>query len=315
MMKGMRSVAIVQEMRHVIKEFDTLAIRLFLRYFSIPELKIDDESPSPRAGSHWVYSILCSTSLYWPSENDSYESTNRDQISYVDSHSHESSSIFWSHGWQHPVLTSAMQGSEKDITKWSKLESQSVRRERFSLLRESSAMSTGIFSLAMMSGGYHEALHFLLVNGKESEAISQATASGDVQGLGRLSRDLLPSNLPLSILCMQARCLYAFQTQGSDLSTQKNIVEDAADVLIASIKLHYQELDIVDTTEPTTGHKAPSLVLLSKLTLFSSFFEASSSTAKMQALLDEKKLFESSAPLGLAIIPIVLHTIPLREKD
>ena len=35
----------------------------------------------------------------------------------------------------------------------------------------------------------------------------------------------------------------------------------------------------------------------------------------MQALLDEKKLFESSAPLGLAIIPIVLHTIPLREKD
>eukprot|EP00956_Cyclotella_meneghiniana_P008890 scaffold12152_cov52-Cyclotella_meneghiniana.AAC.8 len=165
------------------------------------------------------------------------------------------------------------------------------------------------------AGGYHEALHFLLVNGKESEAISQATASGDVQGLGRLSRDLLPSNLPLSILCMQARCLYAFQTQGSDLSTQKNIVDDAADVLIAFIKSHYKELDIVEATEPTTGQKPPSLLLLSKLTLFSSFFEASSSTAKMQALLDEKKLFESGALLGLAIIPIVLRTIPLREKD
>lgn len=89
---------IVQEMRQVIQKFDTLAIRLSLRYFSIPELKSDNESLSPRAGSHWVYSILRSASLYWPSENDSNKSTNRGQSSFMDSHSHESSSIFWSHG-------------------------------------------------------------------------------------------------------------------------------------------------------------------------------------------------------------------------
>lgn len=50
---------------------------------------------------------------------------------------------------------SAMQGSDKDITKWSKFESESVRRERFLVLRDSGAIHTTI-SLAMMSGGYHE---------------------------------------------------------------------------------------------------------------------------------------------------------------
>ena len=109
-------IYILQEMRHIIKEFDTLAIRLSLRYFSIPELKSDNESLSPRAGSHWVYSILRSASLYRPSENDSNKSTNRGQSSFMDSHSHESSSIFWSHSWKHPILMSAMQGSDKDMT-------------------------------------------------------------------------------------------------------------------------------------------------------------------------------------------------------
>lgn len=145
--------------------------------------------------------------------------------------------------------------------------------------------------------------------------MNRNTASGDVQGLGRLSEDLLPSNLPLSILCMQACCLYAFQSWESDLSAKENIVQDAAGLLIASIQLHYKELDIVETTERTTGQKVPTLLLLSKLSLFSSFFEASMSTAKMQALWEEQKLFESGVSLGLAIIPIVLCVVPLHEKN
>jgi hypothetical protein len=252
-------------------------IILSLRYFDASRL------------ARWSYTILWSGVLYFPCEGESVELADEDEdegdkyfIPWV-RNCHEASAVFRNHGWEHQVLVSAMQSNEEDMTKWRTLESEAVRRGRFDVLKGQGVDGTKLVSLAKLADGYHELLHHLLTNGFENEAITQASISRNVQGLQRLSQDLLVSNPSLRILCMQAQILSSLEDSSHDYCTDSKIVESAAEFFNSFIELYGEQSDEIETE--CLVALIPSLALISKSAFILALLQASKSTAEMQSIL------------------------------
>jgi hypothetical protein len=122
--------------------------------------------------------------------------------------------------------------------------------------------------LANKSGGHHEALHFLLMNGLEAEAISQATNSRSIEGLLQLSKELMKTNPRLSILCFQGHLLSALEDREESMSCFefRKIINNCIDIFNA-YKMHINEPvaeNKVEYVERSRQH-VPHLSLLTKI--------------------------------------------------
>jgi hypothetical protein len=203
---------IIQRIRDIMKNFDHALIKLSLGYFPVLSGNQNSNQDRNTAGSRWIYTVLNSGVLHWPEENQSIGVSPDDHTLSWYRYSHDASAIFRNQGWRHPVLQSAMKGRPEAMEQWRAYEPVVVRMERFTLLREKcESEQEAAITLARMSGGCHEALCFLLENGLESEAIAEASASQNINALALLSKELMSTSPHLSILCMQAHILCAFQ--------------------------------------------------------------------------------------------------------
>eukprot|EP00985_Skeletonema_marinoi_P000880 scaffold360_cov77-Skeletonema_marinoi.AAC.5 len=225
-------------------------------------------------------------------------------------YSHPAASIFFHHGWQHPIFLS-LADCTKEVNKdlllsLRKLEAPIVIKERFNWSKEQGDNRMAI-ALARATMGDDECMHFLLTNGLANEAMVQASNYKNFKGLVRLSKDLVSTNPCASVLCIQAHILGTLETLGSDrVRAPKATTPTPFDNLADILKKAWFTPAAVEGQVDLCGvpGKVPSLRLLTTISLARSFLCAAASTSEMQAILEQHNFTECGISPLLATIAI-----------
>lgn len=231
-------------------------------------------------------------------------------------YSHPAASIFFHHGWQHPILRylpdCCMKDNHKEelrmrdnhkeeLLSLRKLEAPIVIKERFNLMKEKGNTPAAI-ALARVAGGDHECMHYLLANGLASEAMVQASIHKNFGGLVRLSQDLALTNPCASVLCIQAHILGGIDTHDPENRELSVAIDNLAIVLI---KAWFTNTAVEEHNDPfNLPVRVPPLRLLTTISLARVFLCAAKSTSEMQAILEKQHWAEAGLSPLLATIAI-----------
>ena len=222
-------------------------------------------------------------------------------------YSHPAASIFFYHGWQHPIFHSLQDCNKENdknvLLSLRKLEAPIVTKERFNWMKEQGDNRMAI-ALARATMGDDECMHFLLTNGLANEAMVQASNYKNFKGLVQLSKDLVSTNPCASVLCIQAHILGTLATHDPESCQLFDAIDNVVDVLqkawFTSSTAADEQVDQCDVPG-----NVPSLRLLATISLARSFLCAATSTSEMQAILEQQNFTESRISPLLASISII----------
>ncbi|KAL7549359.1 hypothetical protein ACHAWF_012630, partial [Thalassiosira exigua] len=283
--------AVNDTLRTSTQGFDVILIKLGLSYF-------DEESPLLEAGAQWLLSILRSGALYlpkhinWVDSGQTYGYGRRREPQW-NKVSHPGAESL-SHCWKWKEFLKGR--TDATARQWLKLESPLLVKERFLLMIDQGRAQEAI-ALAHMSRGDHDALNYLLTNGYRNEAIEQAGASGNLEGLARLSRDLVKSDPNSSLLCMQAHII-GMEKHGKVEHIKS--IEDFANLF----RSNWIVSDVEKQCKESSTPDMPPLHLICTMSTARLFLQSAMSTSVTQDLMEKKYFIESGLSLGVVAIAI-----------
>ena len=188
----------------------------------------------------------------------------------------------------------------------SEYEAPFVIKERFNMMKELGRTREAI-AFARILRGDHECIQYLFNSGLVDEAMVQASASKNVEGLYQLSKGLISTNPCASVLCMQAYMISIIgQLEGLDTwNKHDELHAKGIDKVVDILQEKWQRAYEVEELTDHKGSSPPSLRLLATSSLARAFLGAAKSTAELQAIFERKCFAECGISPLLATIPII----------
>ena len=230
--------------------------------------------------------------------------------------SHPASGIFYSHGWQHPIFHGfrcSSKGEELSLSELSEFEAPFVIKARFIMMKELGRTREAI-AFARILRDDHECIQYLFNSGLVDEAMVQASASKNVEGLYQLSKGLISTNPCASVLCMQAYIISIIgQLEGLDIYNKHDELHaKGIDKVVDILQEKWNRPPEVEELTDQQGSSPPSLRLLATSSLARAFLGAAKSTAELQEIFERKCFAECGISPLLATIPIITRAILAR---
>eukprot|EP00984_Skeletonema_dohrnii_P006843 scaffold2435_cov92-Skeletonema_dohrnii-CCMP3373.AAC.7 len=249
------------------RKYDPYVAAIALAYFDI-------ESPKREAGSHWFFDALQSGLVYAPCDSSDIHWSDEDFRAteyevWWDRLSHPACEIFFHHGWQHQIflrLRNCNKKEELSLLGLTNYEAPIVIKARFNVVKKLGRTRDAI-SFARITRGDHECIHYLFDNGLVDEAMVQASASKNVEGLSQLSKDLVATNPCASVLCIQAHILGVIEGLDTQ-NSYREFPEEGIDHLISILQDGWlKPSDVGELPDQCVSSGAPSLRLLTTISL------------------------------------------------
>ncbi len=188
----------------------------------------------------------------------------------------------------------------------SEYEAPFVIKERFNMMKELGRTREAI-AFARIVNGDHECIQYLFNSGLVDEAMVQASASKNVEGLYQLSKGLISTNPCASVLCMQAYIISIIgQVEDLDIwNKHDELHAKGIDKVVDILQEKWNRPPEVEELTDQQGSSPPSLRLLATSSLARAFLGAAKSTAELQAIFERKCFAECGISPLLATIPII----------